>query len=230
MYSEQEQHHLNQLTEQLVKHTGHQSAKEKIEALRQVINYHDWRYYALSQPVILDVDYDKLFKELKQLETEHPGLISPDSPTQRVARGLTDDFKQVSHLVSMLSLDNSYNAEDVFAFDKSVKKLTGAEHVAYCIEPKFDGSSIALVYENDMLIRAATRGDGAVGEDITNNAKALASIPLSAKFSIFGIHKIEIRGEVIIQKNVFEQSITNAKPKAKKPFKIRATPPPVLCA
>jgi DNA ligase (NAD+) len=105
----------------------------------------------------------------------------------------------------MLSLDNSYNAADVLAFDKSVKKLTGAEHVAYCVEPKFDGSSIALVYENDMLIRAATRGDGAVGEDITNNAMALPSIPLSAKFSKFGIHKIEIRGEVIIQKEVFER-------------------------
>ena len=218
MYSEEQQHHLNQLTEQLVKHTGHQSAKQKTEELRQVINYHDWRYYALSQPVILDVDYDKLFKELKDLEKEHPELISADSPTQRVARGLTDDFKQVSHLVSMLSLDNSYNAEDVLAFDKSVKKLTGAEQVAYCVEPKFDGSSIALVYENDMLIRAATRGDGAVGEDITNNAKALASIPLSAKFSAFGIHKIEIRGEVIIQKEVFERINNDRKAKGEKLF------------
>ena len=218
MYSEEQQQHLNQLTEQLVKHTGNQSAKEKAEGLRQVINYHDWRYYALSQPVILDVDYDKLFKELKDLEKEHPELISLDSPTQRVARGLTDDFKQVSHLVSMLSLDNSYNAEDVLAFDKSVKKLTGAEHVAYCVEPKFDGSSIALVYENDMLIRAATRGDGAVGEDITNNAKALASIPLSAKLSAFGIHKIEIRGEVIIQKEVFERINNERKAKGEKLF------------
>ena len=218
MYSEQQQQHLNQLTQQLVKHTGHHSAQQTIDELRQVLNYHDWRYYALSQPVILDVDYDKLFKELKDLEKAYPDLISPDSPTQRVARGLTDDFKQVSHLVSMLSLDNSYNSEDVLAFDKSVKKLTGAEHVAYCVEPKFDGSSIALVYENDMLIRAATRGDGAVGEDITNNAMALPSIPLSAKFSKFGIHKIEIRGEVIIQKDVFERINNERKVKGEKLF------------
>lgn len=218
MYSEEQQHHLNHLTEQLVKHTGYVSAKEQIDALKEVINYHDWRYYALSQPTILDVDYDKLFKELKALESQNPDWIAADSPTQRVARGLTDDFKQVSHLVSMLSLDNSYNADDIASFDKSVKKLTGAEHVEYCVEPKFDGSSIALVYENDMLVRAATRGDGAVGEDITNNAKALASIPLSAKFSKFGIHKVEVRGEVIIQKEVFERINNERKVKGEKAF------------
>ena len=218
MYSEQEQHHLNQLTEQLIKHPGHHSAQVEIESLRQVLNYHDWRYYSISQPTILDVDYDALFKRLRKLEEENPRFLTPDSPTQRVARGLTDDFKQVNHLVSMLSLDNSYNADDVNAFDKSVKKLTGAEHVAYCVEPKFDGSSIALVYENDMLVRAAPRGDGAVGEDITNNAKALASIPLSAKFSKFGIHRIEIRGEVIIQKEVFERINNERKAKGEKLF------------
>ena len=218
MYSEEQQRHLNHLTEQLVKHTGHASAKEQIEALKEVINYHDWRYYALSQPTILDVDYDRLFKELKALEAQHPEWIAADSPTQRVARGLTDDFKQVSHLVSMLSLDNSYNADDIASFDKSVKKLTGAEHVEYCVEPKFDGSSIALVYENDMLVRAATRGDGAVGEDITNNAKALASIPLSAKFSKFGIYRVEVRGEVIIQKEVFERINSERKAKGEKAF------------
>ena len=218
MYSEQQQQHLNQLTQQLVKHTGHLSEKEKIDSIKEVINYHDWRYYSLSNPVLLDVDYDKLFKELKDLEKAHPELVTPDSPTQRVARGLTEDFTQVSHLVSMLSLDNSYNEADVAAFDKSVKKLTGAEHVAYCVEPKFDGSSIALVYENDMLIRAATRGDGTVGEDITNNAKALASIPLSAKFSKYGIYRIEIRGEVIIQKEVFERINNLRKEKGEKAF------------
>jgi len=218
MYTEEQQHHLNHLTEQLVKHNHHFSAAEQVSALKQVLNYHDWRYYALSQPTVLDYDYDMLFKELKKLEQEHPELLSPDSPTQRVARGLTDDFKQVSHLVSMLSLENSYNADDVNDFDKTVKKLTGAEHIEYCVEPKFDGSSIALVYENDMLIRAATRGDGAVGEDITNNAMALASIPLSAKFSHFGIHKIEIRGEVIIQKEVFERINNERKAKGEKLF------------
>jgi len=218
MYTEEQQHQLNHLTQQLVKHTDNLPVAEKVTALRQVLNYHDWRYYALSQPTLQDYDYDMLFKELRSLEQSHPNLVSPDSPTQRVARGLTEDFKQVSHLVSMLSLENSYNADDVNDFDKSVKKLTGATHVEYCVEPKFDGSSIALVYENDMLIRAATRGDGAVGEDITNNAKALPSIPLSAKFSNYGIYKIEIRGEVIIQKDVFERINKERKAKGEKEF------------
>ncbi|MBL0310454.1 MAG: NAD-dependent DNA ligase LigA [Bacteroidetes bacterium] len=203
MYSNEEQKHLNQLTEQLIKSSADFSLKEIIESLRYVINYHDWRYYVLSEPLITDYDYDQLFKTLKKLETENPELTTPDSPTQRVARALTDEFQSVNHLVSMLSLDNSYNVEDLNEFDNRVKGLTGTTQVEYCVEPKFDGASIALVYENDLLIRAATRGDGAVGEDITNNAMALASIPLSAAFSKHGIYKIEIRGEVIIQRDVF---------------------------
>ena len=208
MYTTSEQQHLNHLTETLVKGEGHHSTAEKVESLRQVIKYHDWRYYVLSEPIITDYDYDTLFKELRKLEADHPDLVTADSPTQRVARGLTEDFAQVGHLVSMLSLDNSYNAEDVIDFDRKVKELTNQPHVEYCVEPKFDGSSIALVYENDQLVRAATRGDGTVGEDITNNARALASIPLSAPFSKFGIYRIELRGEVIIKKNVFERNHT----------------------
>ncbi len=159
----------------------------------------------LSEPIITDFDYDSLFKQLRELEAAHPDLVTSDSPTQRVAKGLTEDFAQVTHLVSMLSLDNSYNAADVIDFDRKVKELTGQQTVEYCVEPKFDGSSIALVYENDQLIRAATRGDGTVGEDITNNARALSSIPLSAPFSKHGIYRIELRGEVIIKKDVFER-------------------------
>ncbi|MDB5282672.1 MAG: ligase LigA, partial [Bacteroidota bacterium] len=173
MYSNQEQSELKDLTQKLVKTPEELSNEKRAEALRRVLNYHDWRYYVLSEPVLQDFDYDKLFKDLRKLESENPTLVTPDSPTQRVARGLTDDFHSVSHLVSMLSLENSYNSEDIADFDKTVKKLTNVTDVEYCVEPKFDGSSIALVYENDILIRAATRGDGAVGEDITNNAKAL---------------------------------------------------------
>lgn len=218
MYSKEQQQHLNELSRQLIKSESVLSDEEMISALRDIISYHDWRYYVLSEPVITDFDYDTLFKLLKELEAEHPELLTDDSPTQRVARGLTAEFKSVSHLVSMLSLDNSYNAEDLNDFDTSVKKLTNNSEVEYCVEPKFDGSSIALVYENDMLIRAATRGDGAVGEDITNNAKALASIPLRAAFSKFGIHKIEIRGEVIIQRSVFEKMNEERKAKGEKVF------------
>ena len=176
-----------------------------IASIRQIINFLDWRYYVLNEPIFADYDYDRLFKKLQELELKFPLLISPDSPTQRVARALTNEFQSVSHLASMLSLENSYNIADIIDFDRRVKELTNATVVDYCVEPKFDGASIALVYENDMLVRAATRGDGTQGEDITKNAKAVASIPLSAPFSKFGIAKIELRGEVIITKETFEK-------------------------
>lgn len=218
MYSREQQQHLNQLSEQLIKGEKQYSAGEKISALREIINYHDWRYYVLSEPVITDSDYDHLFKQLQQLETENPKLITADSPTQRVARALTEDFESVEHLVSMLSLENSYNTDDLNDFDRKVKERISNTGVEYCVEPKFDGSSIALVYENDSLIRAATRGDGAVGDDITNNAKALSSIPLRAEFSKYGIAKIEIRGEVIIQKSIFEKMNEARKARGEKVF------------
>lgn len=217
MYLAEQQQELNKLTESLLQQALF-SVEEKVKALRRIINYHDWRYYVLSEPTLLDVDYDKLFKELKDIEAANPALVTPDSPTQRVARALTDDFKQVSHLVPMLSLENSYNSDDLNDFDRKIKELSKTDTVEYCVEPKFDGSSIALVYENDMLVRAATRGDGAVGEDITNNAKALASIPLSANFSKYGIQRIEIRGEVIIQRDIFEKMNAERKLKGEKEF------------
>src|SRR5205823_9405772 len=122
------------------------------------------------------------YKALEHLETEHPGLITADSPTQRVATSLTKDFPTVQHLVPMLSLENSYNAEDLVDWDRKAKELTGLKEIEYCIEPKFDGASISVIYENDVLIRAATRGDGIEGEEITTNIKRVRSVPLSAKF------------------------------------------------
>lgn len=178
--------------------------KEDVEALRNVIKYHDWKYYVNSEPSISDVEYDKIFKALKDLEQAHPELITKDSPTQNVAQVLTNDFTSVAHTVPMLSLSNSYNAEDLNAFDESVKKLSGKEEVAYCVEPKFDGASIALVYEQDVLVRAATRGNGTEGEEITSNAREIRSIPQKANFSKYGIAKIELRGEVVIEDGVFE--------------------------
>ena len=179
MYSSEQQIALQQLTGTLLSSFLPPTAEE----LRSVLRYHDWRYYVLSEPIITDTDYDFLFKALKTLEEKNPDLITPDSPTQRVAKGLTEDFQPVDHLVSMLSLENTYNIEEVATFENRVKELVMNGDVEYCIEPKFDGASIALVYENDLLIRAATRGDGTTGEEITNNAKAIASVPLSAPFS-----------------------------------------------
>jgi DNA ligase (NAD+) len=174
--------------------------------LKAVINFHDKKYYVDADSVISDYDYDLLFKKLKQLEDENPNLITADSPTQRVAKGLNNEFATVAHLVPMLSLENSYNITDLQDFDTQVKKaLSENANIEYIAEPKFDGSSIALVYENDLLVRAATRGNGVEGDEITQNAKAIKSIPLKANFSQYGISKIEIRGEVIMELSVLEK-------------------------
>lgn len=182
-----------------------QLSKEDVNDLREVIKYHDWKYYVQAEPSISDVEYDKIFKALKDIEAQFPELISPDSPTQQVAQVLTNDFKTVAHTVPMLSLSNSYNAEDLNDFDESIRKLSTLENFNYCVEPKYDGASIALVYENDVLVRAATRGNGTEGEEITSNAKEIKNIPNQANFSKYGIHKIELRGEVVIENGLFEK-------------------------
>ena len=170
------------------------------EDLKTVINFYDHNYYVKTDSLITDYDYDRLFKKLKEIEADNPNLITEDSPTQRVAKGLNKDFPTVQHLVPMMSLENSYNLTDLEDFDTQVKKvLSENTTIEYIAEPKFDGSSIALVYENDKLIRAATRGNGIEGDEITANAKAIKSIPLKANFSQFGIHKIEVRGEVLME-------------------------------
>lgn len=175
-----------------------------INELRNVLRFHEYRYYVLNDPLISDFEYDTLYKALEQLEAADPALITPDSPTQRVAKGLGTDFQKVTHLVPMLSLENSYNAEDLIDWDRKAKELTGKEEVEYCAEPKFDGAGISLIYENDLLVRGATRGDGTEGEDITTNIKQIRSIPLSAAFSDYGIQQIEIRGEVLMTKKNFK--------------------------
>jgi DNA ligase (NAD+) len=174
--------------------------------LKTVINFHDKNYYIESNSIITDYDYDRLFKKLKEVESENPNLVTADSPTQRVAKGLNAEFPTVQHLVPMMSLENSYNLSDLEDFDTQVKKaLNENTIIEYIAEPKFDGSSIALVYENNTLIRAATRGNGVEGDDITPNAKVIKSIPLKADFAQFGIHKIEVRGEVILELAMLEK-------------------------
>lgn len=177
--------------------------KKDIEALRDALRFHEYRYYVLNDPLISDFEYDQLFKELERLEKEDPALVTANSPTQRVAKGLTKDFPTVQHLVPMLSLDNSYNADDLVDFDRKAREITGLNEIEYCVEPKFDGGSISLIYEDDHLVRGATRGNGVEGDDITTNIRQIRSIPLSAKFSDYGIQQIEIRGEVLINKTNF---------------------------
>ena len=173
--------------------------------LRAALRFHEYRYYILNDPLLSDFEYDLLFKELERIENEDPGLIMEDSPTQRVAKGLTKDFPTVQHLVPMLSLDNSYNAEDLIDWDRKARELTRLNEIEYCVEPKFDGASISLIYENDLLVRGATRGDGVQGDDITTNIRQIRSVPLSARFSDYGIHQIEIRGEVLLTKGNFKK-------------------------
>ena len=175
------------------------------DSLRAIIRYHEYRYYINSAPVVADAEYDALFAALKETETQHPDWVTEDSPTQRVSIGLTKAFPTVYHLVPMLSLENSYDADDLKLWDERVRGLVKGQDVQYTVEPKYDGAGISLVYENDKLVRGATRGDGSKGEEITTNIKQLRSIPLSAAFSKHGIHRIEIRGEVLINKNVFKQ-------------------------
>ncbi len=180
------------------------SAKE-IEDLREVLRFHEHRYYIQNDPLVSDFEYDSLYKQLEALEKENPDLIVPNSPTQRVAKGLTKEFPTVQHLVPMLSLDNSYNSEDLIDFDRKAKELTGLKEIEYCVEPKFDGASISLIYEDDRLVRGATRGDGVQGDDITPNIRQIRTIPLSAKFSDYGLQTVEIRGEVLINKDNFKK-------------------------
>ena len=183
-------------------------ASDLLSELVQLLNYHEWKYYVQNDPVISDFEYDHLFKLLEALEADYPDAISSNSPTQRVSNDLTEDFPSVAHLTPMLSLANSYNAEDLLEFDKQIHKLVNLPEgtpVEYVVEPKFDGGSIALVYEGDRLVRAATRGNGVLGEEMTANARVIRSVPLQAAFSKHGLHKVELRGEVLIRKDVFDE-------------------------
>ncbi|HWB24108.1 MAG TPA: NAD-dependent DNA ligase LigA [Chitinophagaceae bacterium] len=203
MYSAEQTKILQRQTDQLK--ANKDITDEYIDELRDVLRFHEYRYYILNDPLIDDTSYDILFKQLEKLEASNPNLITPDSPTQRVGSSLNASFPTVQHLVPMLSLDNSYNADDLLDFDRKARELTGKDVIEYCIEPKFDGASISLIYENDRFARGATRGDGVEGEDVTTNIKRIRSIPLSAPFSKYSIELIEIRGEVLMTKAAFKK-------------------------
>lgn len=177
---------------------------EQTQEIRAVLQYHEHRYYVLNDPLISDFEYDQIYKKLEAAEAAHPDWITPDSPTQRVGSSLNSGFNTVDHIVPMLSLENSYNAADLQEWDRKCKELSKNDSVEYCIEPKFDGASISVIYENNILSRSATRGDGVQGDDITNNTKRIRNIPLSAAFSKYGIQQIEIRGEVVMTKKAFD--------------------------
>jgi DNA ligase (NAD+) len=176
---------------------------KRIETIKKQIREHDYKYYVLADPSISDQEYDFLLKELEKLELENPDLITPDSPTQRVGKDLTKDFKPVSHKVPMLSLANTYSEEELIDFDRRVRDgLPDGEKIEYVVEPKIDGVSVSLSYVNHYLKTAATRGDGTTGEEITANVRTIKSVPLKLnnfKSLEYKLDDIEARGEIFMK-------------------------------
>src|SRR5579864_9343822 len=176
--------------------------EKKIEALRDKIRHHEYRYFVLDDPEITDTEFDQLMNQLKKLEAEHPALITPDSPTQRVGGKPREGFVKVAHSIPMLSLDNAYSEEELRNWERRVHELSGRKDIEYVCELKLDGMSLALRYEDGKLGRGITRGDGSTGEDVTSNVRTVRSVPLSIsrdKLKKSGIPAdFEVRGEMLM--------------------------------
>ncbi|MEO6145921.1 MAG: NAD-dependent DNA ligase LigA, partial [Sulfuriferula sp.] len=170
--------------------------------LREQIEYHNYRYYALDEPAIPDAEFDRLLRELQALEAQYPQLVTPDSPTQRVGVAPATAFSKVTHRVPMLSLNNAFNDTEIEAFDRRCRELTGLPKIEYAVEPKFDGLAITLSYAHGRFVQGATRGDGYTGEDVTGNLRTIRAIPMQ-----LGIQQppalLEVRGEVLMLKADF---------------------------
>ncbi len=178
---------------------------DRIQTLREQIHYHNWRYYTLDDPQITDAEYDRLMRELMQLETEHPDLICDDSPTQKVGGAILEGFSKVHHALPMLSLGNVYSDEELHDFITRIQnRLQSNDSLIFCTEPKLDGLAVSLIYQQGRLVQAATRGDGQTGEDITHNIRTIKNIPLH----LLGNNppeQLEVRGEVIMPLAAFEK-------------------------
>jgi DNA ligase (NAD+) len=184
-----------------------QAAAGRVIRLREELNRHNYRYYVLDAPEISDAEYDDLFRELLSLEKEYPDLITPDSPTQRVGGVPLEKFSQVAHRIPMLSLENAFNEADIFDFDERIKRFLAipfTERIDYVCEPKMDGLAVELVYENGEFTVGSTRGDGFVGEDVTQNLKTVKSIPLRLT-AAEPPRRLEIRGEVFLNLQAFQR-------------------------
>ena len=180
------------------------SIAARVEQLRAELEQHNYHYYVLDSPLIPDAEYDRLFRELQELEQKHPQLVTPESPTQRVGAAVQTDFAPVAHATPMLSLNNAFEEEAVVAFDRRVREALEAACVDYAAEPKFDGLAVSLAYERGVLTTGATRGDGYTGEDVTANVRTIRAIPLRLR----GPHPpawLEVRGEVLMLKADFER-------------------------
>ena len=191
--------------------------KKRAAELRELIQYHNTRYYVYDSPEISDAEYDRLLRELQALETQFPELVTPESPTQRVGAQPLEAFGEVRHAIPMLSLDNALDEQEMRDFDRRVREKLGKDVVTYAAEPKLDGLAVSLRYEHGKLVRAATRGDGAVGEDITQNVRTIPSVPLQLQGK--GIPNVlEIRGEVFMPLKGFEALNARAAERGEKTF------------
>ncbi|GAA0852743.1 NAD-dependent DNA ligase LigA [Aliiglaciecola litoralis] len=192
--------------------------KEQLQQLRAQINEYNYQYYVLDDPSVPDAEYDRLMRELLAIENDHPELVEHDSPSQKVGGEALRAFTQVEHQVPMLSLDNAFDDEELKAFDKRIQdRLNQQVSLDYSCEPKLDGLAVSILYEQGQLVQAATRGDGRVGENITNNVKTIANVPLSLRGNDFPA-RLEVRGEVFMPKQGFEQLNLSQKEAGKKVF------------
>ena len=194
--------------------------KKRYVSIQERIRSHDYEYYILDDPLISDHEYDELFKELKEIESEHPEWITPESPSQRVGIKPESDFSTFKHFQQMLSLANAFNEADLKGFhDRILKNLSTNEQIDYFCEPKMDGAAVSLIYEKGILTRGVTRGDGTLGEDITSNIRTIRSIPLTLKESKNSFPDLlEVRGEVFIKKSDFDDLNLKAKENDEKVF------------
>ena len=201
-----------------------QSSSQRAAQLRQLLHEHNHLYYVLDQPSIGDAAYDRLFDELAALEAQHPELLTADSPTQRVGGTARPDFAPVRHRLPMLSLRKSMDEVELRDFDRRVRETLGRESVDYVAEPKLDGLAVSLIYENGVLVRGATRGDGETGEDITENLRTIRQIPLTLRQAVSGKREtdtpptlVEIRGEVYLPLEGFHRWKSAAEARGEKP-------------
>src|SRR5437867_1952785 len=178
-------------------------AAQRIAELREHIHHHDYLYYVEARPEIADAKYDRLIRELRDLEARFPDLITDDSPTQRVAGTPTAVFKPVEHQVAMLSLDNATAADDLREFEARISRALPGARFTYVCEPKIDGLGVALLYARGRFVRGATRGDGRVGEDVTPNLKTIRSIPMVLRGALAAVDEFEVRGEVFMPRAEF---------------------------
>ncbi len=192
-------------------------ARQGAAALREQLNYHNYRYYVLDDPEVPDAEYDRLFRALQALEEQYPELRTPDSPTQRVGGAPLKGFAEVRHAIPMLSLGNVFSDEDLADFDRRVREGLGVEQVSYCAEPKLDGLAISIRYEDGVLVQAATRGDGQSGEEVTQNVRTIKSVPLKLQGEDIPA-VLEVRGEVYMPKAGFDALNRRQAERGEKPF------------